>query len=203
MSGQNHLALIDGDLRRRAAISHSLAETGIHLEPFENLSEVDGRWTRFGYALVNDEGQNIVDLMAHLVDCGHWLPVVAFAEAPPTERVVDAMHNGAIDYIAWPFAGADLAEALARARERARSIGSAKLRGAVARNRIERLTPRERKVLSGVASGYSNRIIAERLAISPRTVEIHRANMLNKIGASHTSEAIRIAIEASLNDETT
>ncbi|MFP5395096.1 MAG: LuxR C-terminal-related transcriptional regulator [Alphaproteobacteria bacterium] len=47
-------------------------------------------------------------------------------------------------------------------------------------------------------SGLSNRMIGERLRISPRTVEIHRANMLNKMGASHTSEAIRIAIEASL-----
>lgn len=174
----------------------------MHLEPFEDISEVDGRWTRFAYVLVYDDGQHIADLMAHLVDCGHWLPVIAFTEAPPTHRVVDAMLNGAIDYIAWPFAGTDLTEALERARERARSIGSAKLRGAIARSRIERLTPRERKVLSGVASGYSNRIIAERLAISPRTVEIHRANMLNKIGASHTSEAIRIAIEASLKDET-
>jgi DNA-binding NarL/FixJ family response regulator len=53
-------------------------------------------------------------------------------------------------------------------------------------------------VLAGVAGGLSNRLIGERLSISPRTVEIHRANMLNKMGASHTSEAIRIAIEASL-----
>jgi two-component system response regulator FixJ len=203
MNGRNHLALIDSDLRRRAAISHSLSETGIHLEPFEDLSEVDSRWTRFGYILIHDEGQAIVDLMAHLVDSGHWLPVIAFAESPPTDRVVDAMLNGAIHYISWPFAGAELAAALERVRVRAGSIGSAKLRGAIARSRIERLTPRERKVLSGVASGYSNRIIAERLAISPRTVEIHRANMLSKIGASHTSEAIRIAIEASLSDETT
>lgn len=53
-------------------------------------------------------------------------------------------------------------------------------------------------MLAGVADRLSNRLIGERLAISPRTVEIHRANMLNKMGANHTSEAIRIAIEASL-----
>ena len=49
-----------------------------------------------------------------------------------------------------------------------------------------------------MAIGLSNRLIGEQLDISPRTVEIHRANMLTKIGAQHTSEAIRIAIEASL-----
>jgi len=68
----------------------------------------------------------------------------------------------------------------------------------MARARLDRLTKREREVLDGVASGLSNRLIGEKLAISPRTVEIHRANMLNKLGANHTSEAIRIAIEASL-----
>jgi len=63
---------------------------------------------------------------------------------------------------------------------------------------VQKLTRREREVLAGVAAGLSNRLIGEKLAISPRTVEIHRANMLNKMGASHTSEAIRIAIEAAL-----
>jgi DNA-binding NarL/FixJ family response regulator len=50
-----------------------------------------------------------------------------------------------------------------------------------------------------VAAGLSNRLIGGKLAISRRTVEIHRANMLNKLGAAHTSEAIRIAIEAALD----
>ena len=68
----------------------------------------------------------------------------------------------------------------------------------MARARVERLTRREREVLGGVASGLSNRLIGEKLSISPRTVEIHRANMLNKLGANHTSDAIRIAIEAAL-----
>ena len=55
-----------------------------------------------------------------------------------------------------------------------------------------------REVLVGVASGMSNRLIGDKLCISPRTVEIHRANMLNKMGANHTSDAIRIAVEAAL-----
>jgi len=81
---------------------------------------------------------------------------------------------------------------------RARSVSTSKLREAVARSRVERLTRREREVLAGVAGGLSNRLIGEKLKISPRTVEIHRANMLSKMGANHTSEAIRIAIEAAL-----
>jgi FixJ family two-component response regulator len=86
--------------------------------------------------------------------------------------------------------------ALARAINQTEVAGNTKLREVMARSRLDRLTKREREVLDGVASGLSNRLIGEKLAISPRTVEIHRANMLNKLGANHTSEAIRIAIEA-------
>jgi FixJ family two-component response regulator len=136
-----------------------------------------------------------------MVGQGNWLPVVAFGEKPEPRRIVNAILGGAIDYLIWPFADAELIATLAIARDRAESVGSAKLREAAARSRIERLTRREREVLSGIAAGHSNRAIAEQLAISPRTVEIHRANMLQKIGATHTSEAIRIAIEASLASE--
>ena len=75
-----------------------------------------------------------------------------------------------------------------------------KLREARARSRIQKLTNREREVLIGVAGGLSNRKIGEHLSISPRTVEIHRANMLDKMRANHTSDAIRLAIEAALVD---
>ena len=74
------------------------------------------------------------------------------------------------------------------------------IRDTLTRIEADGLTKREREVLAGVAGGLSNRMIGEKLSISPRTVEIHRANMLTKMGANHTSEAIRIAIEAALVD---
>jgi FixJ family two-component response regulator len=148
--------------------------------------------------LVHDNGDVIATLIARMVAAGAWLPVIAFSEAADTPRVVSAILRGAVDYALWPFEGPAFVATLASAQDRANAAGNARLREAVARSRIDRLTPREREVLQGVASGHSNRVIAEQLDISPRTVEIHRANMLNKIGASHTSEAIRIAIEASL-----
>lgn len=192
------LILIDGDSRRRAAISHALSGGAVHVEPFENTGEVSSRWLRSGMVLAHDDGENVAGLVDHMTESGNWLPVIAFAESPAPGRVVESILEGAIDYLAWPFSGDDLEAARARASARAEAMGSAKLREAMARSRIDRLTRREREVLSGVASGLSNRLIGEKLAISPRTVEIHRANMLNKMGAHHTSEAIRIAIEAAL-----
>jgi two-component system, LuxR family, response regulator FixJ len=192
------IILVDGDFRRRAAISHCLAGSAIHVEPFEDTSEIMERWPRTGLLLVHDEGQAITALLGHMRRSGNWLPVIAFAETPMTRRVVQAIVEGAIDYAVWPFDGHEIAAIIDDAQAKSEVMGSTRLREAMARSRIERLTRREREVLAGVAGGLSNRLIGERLAISPRTVEIHRANMLNKMGANHTSEAIRIAIEASL-----
>ena len=198
MTQRNSLYLVDGDFRRRAAISHCLAGSDLHIEPFEDAAELCSRWPRDGMLLVHDSGNAISALLDHMGRHGDWLPIIAFAESPSIRRIVDAVLQGAVDYLVWPFEEAALAETVAVAEERARSVAGSKLREAVARSRVERLTKREREVLAGVAGGLSNRLIGEQLSISPRTVEIHRANMLSKMGANHTSEAIRIAIEAAL-----
>jgi FixJ family two-component response regulator len=142
--------------------------------------------------------RNVTDLIDYMSEADGWLPVIAYTERPATQRVVQAIMAGAIDYLEWPFTVEKLQDVLGSAETTATLIGSLRQREAMARQRLRRLTRREREVLAGVAGGLSNRMIGEMLAISPRTVEIHRANLLNKIGASRTSEAIRIAIEASL-----
>lgn len=198
MERRRNLALIDRNSRRRAAITHALGGSGIHVEPFEDFDEIARRWPRSGAILVADDGPAIEELIEHMTDHGEWLPVIAFSEAPGTDHVVRAVLAGALDYIEWPCDTAKIMTAIELAESAAASIGNLRLREARARSRVRKLTRREREVLSGVADGLSNRLIGERLAISPRTVEIHRANMLTKMGANHTSEAIRIAIEASL-----
>ncbi|MCJ2183255.1 LuxR C-terminal-related transcriptional regulator [Novosphingobium sp. 1949] len=196
--GISNLILIDNDMRRRAAISHALSSANIHVEPFENLSELANSWPRSGIILIHDEAGAIDELIENMSLHGEWFPIIAFSENPAAQRIVGAILDGAIDYIAWPITAGELNQTLERAMLRAEGVGNAKLREIMARARVDRLTRREREVLGGVASGLSNRLIGEKLSISPRTVEIHRANMLNKLGANHTSDAIRIAIEAAM-----
>ena len=198
MSTASHIILVDSDVRRRAAITHYFSGRDVHVEPFEAASELKNHRASEGLVLVHDADNTVREVTEHLAQSGKWLPIVAFAETLSTKRIVAAVLAGAVDYTIWPFDDDELAETLENADVRARRVGNAKLREVVARNRVDRLTGREREVLSGIAAGQSNRAIAELLAISPRTVEIHRANMLHKMGAQHTSEAIRIAIEASL-----
>lgn len=194
----SNLILIDSDMRRRAAISHALSTGRTHVEPFENISELTMSWPRTGVVLIHEGTGAIQTLVGKMAYHGAWFPIIAFDEAPSSQRIVQAVLDGAIDYITWPIATDELHAALDRAISRSDNFGHAKLRELMARARIDRLTRREREVLGGVASGLSNRLIGEHLSISPRTVEIHRANMLNKLGANHTSDAIRVAIEAAL-----
>ena len=196
----SNLVVIDSDIRRRAAISHALSTGRLHVEPFESVSELTAVWPRADVVLIFEEPGAVRKLIAKMAQQGACFPIVAFAEAPSSHRIVEAVLDGAIDYLTWPIPADELRSALERAMVRSAESGHGKLRELIARAQIDRLTRRERQVLGGVASGLSNRLIGEKLAISPRTVEIHRANMLNKLGANHTSDAIRIAIEAALKD---
>lgn len=198
MERRRNIALVDSRFRRRAAIAHELAVANAHIEPFEDVSEILSSWPHSGTILVEDRGQQVEELVGAMTEGGQWLPLVAFSERPGTHQVVRAILAGAIDYVEWPLPANQLIPVIDAAEANGAEIGSLKLREARARGRIQRLTRREREVLAGVAGGLSNRLIGQQLAISPRTVEIHRANMLTKMGAQHTSEAIRIAIEASL-----
>jgi len=198
MTGITKLILVDTDYRRRAAVSHDLAGTDMHVEPFEGPEDLMAHWPSGGVLLIHDDANALNLVVAHMARTGNWLPCICYAEQPDPRRVALTVLTGAIDYLPWPLARDELRKAMVEAGERAQLMSSGKLREAVARSRLERLTRREREVLEAVASGLSNRKIGEVLAISPRTVEIHRANMLTKLGANHTAEAIRIAIEASL-----
>lgn len=192
------ITLIDGDCRRRAQISHVLSGRGHHVEPYESVSEFESRIPDSGLVLICDQGDAVQTVLSAMSRRSCWLPVVAFSEQPRPSHIVDAVMSGVVGYLAWPWSLSDLDEAVARGVTVENSRKCIRVREALAKSRLMRLTPREKEVLEGITNGLANRQIGEHLAISPRTVEIHRANMLDKLGASHSSEAIRIAVEASL-----
>lgn len=198
MTSSWKIRLVDTDISRRAAICHTLSASGVHVEPFEDVEEMAAHWPQSGVILIEDRRNTIEHLLERMTGSGNWLPVVGFSAAPTTHAVVKAILCGAVDYLGWPFNASDVKGVYRAAEASMATIGNMKLREARARNHVQKLSRREREVLTGIAGGLSNRLIGQQLAISPRTVEIHRANMLTKMGASHTSDAIRIAVEAAL-----
>jgi FixJ family two-component response regulator len=142
-------------------------------------------------------GEGITALVAAMMRAGQWLPVIAIAENPSISAVVKAIKVGALDYLTVPEQIAPLNEAVARSAREADAQRLSRARAAEARQRIGRLSMREREVLDRLADGCSNKVIARDLEISPRTVEIHRMKMMDKLGARHAAEAVRLRIEAS------
>jgi FixJ family two-component response regulator len=139
-------------------------------------------------------------LLADFARAGVWLPLVVVTDAPQVEQVVAAIKGGALDYLCLPIAEERLAEVLRQVAREAEAHAAARRRMIEARERIGTLSPREREVLDWLANGGSNKAIARALEISPRTVEIHRANMMDKLGAGHSADAIRLRLEAQIEE---
>ena len=202
MGRRQTIHFVEPETRLRAELARLTFALGHHAEVYADIAELCGRPPHEGLLAVRDDrGRGGVGaLLAQLAEAGVWLPLVAMDEAPRTEAVVAAMREGALDYLALPLDGARLAKLLGRIGEEARAHAAARRRMVEARGRIAHLSPREREVLDWLAEGSSNKTIARELEISPRTVEIHRANMMAKLGARHAAEAVRLRIEADLGD---
>ena len=196
------LHIVDGSCRSRAEQARLGFELGHHCEIYSDLDELmlcppDG-----GVVLArDDEGfGNASDVLRVLSEAGIWVPVVGTSQEPRPGQVVTAIKAGALDYLRLPLREERVQETIERIAIEARAYGEARRKMMEARNRIASLSPREREVLDWLAEGRSNKMIARELHISPRTVEIHRANMMTKLGAHHAAEAVRLRIEAHLDN---
>lgn len=193
------LALLDSDLRRRARATDSLLEMKMHVEPYESTAEISSDWHGADAILVYDEPGAIAEVVNLMCETDKWIVPLAYAEEPVPSRIVAALHEGASGYLSWPFSVSELNGALQRADQPSNIFTSTVKKQFHARKLVSRVTQREMQVLGCVAWGMSNREIGHALDISKRTVEVHRANLLRRMGIQHTADAIRIAIEAGLD----
>lgn len=135
-----------------------------------------------------------VELLRALQAAHAMLPAIVITGHGDVPMAVEAMRAGALDFIEKPFEDQVLIDAIERAATQIEETHSASDDTAAIQARIRDLTDREQQVLAGVVAGHANKTIAYDLNISPRTVEVHRANVMAKMHAKSLPELVRMAL---------
>jgi two-component system response regulator FixJ len=141
-------------------------------------------------------GMNGLDLLKRLRELKSALPVIVITGHADVPLAVDAMKHGAADFLEKPFDDDVLLAAVRRALAQDQSSKDDQTFLNSVRQRLTLLSTRERQVLEGLIAGKANKVIGFDLDISPRTIEIYRANVMTKMAASSLSELVRMALMA-------
>ena len=194
--------VIDDDAALRDSLSFLLGTARLDVKTYESaeafLSALPG--VNSGCIITDVRMPNMsgVDLLRKLNELQIALPVIVITGHGDVQLAVEAMKIGAADFIEKPFDDETLLNAvraaLARWEDKSKEISE---RGSYV-EKLETLSSRERDVLGGLIAGKANKVIAFDLGISPRTVEIYRANVMTKTGANSLPELVRMAVLAGL-----
>jgi len=197
--------VVDDDDAIRRSAGFMLKTSGFRVRTFESgvqlLKEVRSLGPGCILLDIRMPEMDGLDVQRALRDEGVSLPVVIMTGHGDVNIAVQAMKAGAVDFIEKPFEKPMLLDALEQAQSRLTEDAVSSKRAEEARVRLNVLTPRELDVLRGLTQGLPNKTIAYDLGISPRTVEIHRANLMEKLGARSLSDALRLAFAAGLGEE--
>ncbi|MFO7305840.1 MAG: response regulator transcription factor [Gammaproteobacteria bacterium] len=133
-----------------------------------------------------------LEVQQHLNRSGSMLPVILITGHGDVPMAVQAMKNGAFDFLQKPFRDQDLIDRINAALKQDAENRAALEKHADIKRRFESLTPREREVMALVVDGKPNKVIAIDLGLSERTVEIHRANVMEKMGARSVAHLVKM-----------
>ena len=193
--------IVDDDALIRAATSCLLSSHGHATEVYASGDELlaEGRLERgcilLDLAMPGLSGHQVQEELRRR---GVTLPVIVVSGSGNLAAAVKAMKLGALDFLQKPVGDEDMLAAVDRAIDASRRSEGHRNAKLAAAARVRTLSPRERQVLQGLVGGLSNKEIARRLGLSPRTVEMHRASLMADLGVASLSEAVRIAIDAEL-----
>jgi two-component system response regulator FixJ len=196
--------LVDDEDSIRRSAGFMLKTSGYRVRPFPSGVELlrQARALEPGCILLDIRmpGMDGLEVQQALREAGVALPVIIMTGHGDIGVAVRAMKAGAVDFIEKPFEKETLLNALEQGFARLRKEERSREKAEEAGLRIAALTPRERDVLAGLAEGLPNKTIAYDLGLSPRTVEIHRANLMHKLAVHSLSEALRIAFAAGMGE---
>lgn len=192
--------LVDDDAAVRRSVGFMLKTSGYQVESYESgveLLKVSGDLKEGCILLdIRMPGMDGLEILQALQEKGVGLPVIIMTGHGDVSLAVNAMKAGAVDFIEKPFEKETLKSSLDEGFRKLLRKEVTGERRKDAEVKLHTLTPRERDVLDGLSQGFPNKTIAYDLGISPRTVEIHRANLMTKLGVRSLSGALRIAFAA-------
>src|SRR5215470_6572460 len=190
--------VIDDDEAVRHSIEFLLRTAGLPTRTYDSASAfLDALPTIDPGCIITDvrmPGMSGIELLRRLGEMRVRMPVIVITGHGDVPLAVEAMKNGAFDFLEKPFADDLLLRSVRSALNRSQENAERDAECAEVEARLATLTNRERDVLEGLVAGKPNKIIAFDLAISPRTVEIYRANVMTKMEAASLSELVRMTL---------
>lgn len=192
--------VVDDDDAMRDSLVFLLSSASILAIPHESAESLIAALPTLDFACIVTDvrmpGMSGIDLLRHLQRVDKQLPVIVVTGHSDVPLAVEALKAGAFDFIEKPFEDDRIITAVCSALEFRTQARRQEESRTAALGRLETLTSRERQVFEGLIAGQPNKIIAHQLGISPRTVEIYRANVMSKLDASSLSDVVRIGLAA-------
>jgi FixJ family two-component response regulator len=184
-SDKDLVCVVDDDDGMRSAVSRLIRCLGVEVRTYASPDEFlqDPRREACGCLVLDVRLPEMSgpQLQSRLAEAGWTAPIIFMTGYAEVKTVVDAMRHGALDFLEKPFSDQQLLDRVREALERNRETRLERARRALFDARLALLTPREKEVLGMLVDGHSSKVIADKLGISPRTVEDHRASILMKL----------------------
>lgn len=203
MPNEPYVYIVDDDDAVRDSLSMLLDGRGYQVRGFASAHEfLEAAPSLAAGCLIADIRMPEMDgleLQERLRERSLHFPAIVVTGHADVPLAVKAMKAGALDFIEKPFTSQAILDSIEVALARIHTGPEQDRASAEAAAKLELLTPREREVMQGLLAGLPNKSIAYDLAISPRTVEIHRARVMDKMGARSLSELIRLALAAGMH----
>jgi two-component system response regulator FixJ len=190
--------IVDDDQAIRHAMELLMRSVGLDYEIFHSGDDfLAGHTNDRAGCLVLDirmPGLGGLELQEKLNEMGSTLPIIFITGHGDVPMAVEAMQKGAVDFIQKPFRDQELLDQISEALKTDQERRSARDQKAEVSNRLEKLTKREREVMDLVVTGKPNKVIAYELGVSQRTVEIHRARVMEKMEARSLADLVRMQL---------
>jgi two-component system response regulator FixJ len=194
--------IVDDDEAARESLSFLLGAAGHAVKAFDSagafLDALAGMEVSCVVTDIRMPGIDGLELMRRLTAEGCRFPVIMITGHGDIHLAVEAMKLGAFDFLEKPFDDDTMIAAINAALHRVETDIESKREGSEIAERLHGLSPRERQVLDGLVAGRPNKAIGRDLGISPRTVEIYRAKVMEKMKASSLSELVRLAVRVGI-----